>query len=295
MSINRKAILLMALAMSALATNDSIMRWVGDDLPVGQMMVLRGLFLMAILYTGARFTFHQSITLHQLCHKWCVLRGVAELGATYLFLSSLFLIPLGTATTLVFVSPILLTALSQFVFGERVGPWRWVAVFAGFGGVLLITSPGTDDWNPAMLLPLGAAVMVATRDASTRMVAPDVSSSSVTMATAIIVCVGGLASYPWGWDPVDATHTGWLALAGLIIAVSFFSYVIAIRIGEMSLIAPIQYVIILWATAYGWLIWDEVPDTRTLFGGSIIVASGLLILYRERVARIRAERKARAG
>lgn len=288
MTPNSRAILLMALAMSALAANDAVMRWAGNELSVGQMLVLRGAFLMGILYAGAKIVFRQTISVSQLCHRWCIVRGIAELGATYLFISSLFLVPIATATTLVFTSPILLTALSKFVFKEHVGPWRWAAVVAGFVGVLLITNPGGDDWNPALLLPLGAAIMVAIRDASTRMVEPQISSASVTMATAVIVCLGGLASYPWGWLPVNTTQVGWMALAGLIIAISFFSYVVSIRIGEMSLIAPIQYVIILWAAVYGWLIWDEVPGLRALCGGGIIVASGILILYRERVARNRA-------
>ncbi len=290
MTDNRKAILLMVLAMSALATNDAIMRWVGGEIPVGQMMVLRGVFLVAFLYAGARFAFRQTITMNQILHRWCLVRGFAELFATYLFLTSLFLIPIATATTLVFVSPILLTAMSKFVFNEKVGPWRWSAVFAGFVGVLLITSPGGEDWNPAMLLPLGAALFVAVRDSSTRMVASHVSSASVTMTTALVVIIGGLFSIIWGWSPVDAANAGWMALAGLIIAVSFFSYVVAIRIGELSLVAPIQYVIILWAAVYGWLIWDETPNFNTLMGAGVIVGSGLLILHRERVAHKRQQR-----
>lgn len=282
----------MVLAMSALATNDAIMRWTGAAVPVGQMMVMRGLFLMAFLFLGAKFAFRQLITVPQMLHKWCVVRGVAELVATYMFLTSLMLIPIATASTLVFVSPILLTAASKFVFGERVGPWRWGAVFAGFLGVLLITLPEETEagfqWNPALLLPLGAAVFVAIRDSSTRLVASHVSSASVTMTTAAVVTVGGLASIPFGWVAVDGGQVGWMAIAGVIIAVSFFSYVIAIRIGELSLVAPIQYVIILWAVAYGWLIWDEIPNARALAGATIIIASGLLILHRERVARKRA-------
>ncbi len=274
----------MALAMSALATNDAIMRWVGSGMPVGEMIVFRGVFLIGFLFVGARFAFHQKISWHQMCHRWCISRGLAELGATYLFLTSLYLVPIATATTLVFTSPILLTAMSRFIFHEQVGPWRWTAVFAGFVGVMLVTGSGSDDWDPALLMPLGAAVLVALRDASTRLVAPDVSSASVTMSTAVIVGLGGIASYAWGWNIASSTDVGWLALAGFIIAVSFFSYVIAIRIGEMSLIAPIQYIIILWAAGYGWMIWDEIPSLRALCGGGIIIGSGLLILYRERVA-----------
>ena len=288
-STNRRAIGFMALAVCALATNDAVMRWVGADISVGQMITVRGLFLSAVLLMGARISAAlwstPRIAVRDLLHRWSIARAVCELGATYLFLSSLNLIPIATATTLVFTSPILLTALSGPLFGERVGPWRWAAVLAGFGGVLLITAPGTALWESAMLLPLGAALMMTLRDVSTRMVPPSVPSVSVTLTTAIVVCIGGLASLPWGWTAMSLGQVGWMALAGTIIAVSFFSFVVAIRIGELSLVAPVQYLIIVCAAGYGWL--DEVPGPNALIGGAIVVGSGLLIVYRERVNRQR--------
>jgi len=292
MTENRNAILLMVLAMSALATNDAIIRWGGVGMPVGQIMFLRGVFLCVVLYLGARFAFRQSVTVREMLHTWCLMRGVGEVCATYLFLTSLFLVPIATATTLVFFSPVLLTFASRFVFHERVGPWRWGAVAAGFVGVALITDPSGDDWDPAMLLALGAAGFVALRDVSTRKVASHVSSAAVTMTTSVMAMLGGLLSLlvlPDGWPTATEAQLGWMALSGIIIGVSFFTYILAIRMGEMSLIAPIQYVIILWAALYGWVIWDETPDLQAVLGAAIIVASGLLILWRERVARQRAE------
>ena len=75
----------------------------------------------------------------------------------------------------------------------------------------------------------------------------------------------------------------WLSLCALVIAISFFTYVVAVRTGELSLIAPVQYIVILWALIFGMVFWGEVPGLRELIGGSIIIGSGLLILYRERV------------
>ena len=180
------------------------------------------------------------------------------------------------------------------VFNERVGPWRWGAVFAGFGGVVLVTGTGTDDWDPVMLMPLGAAVLIAFRDACTRMVAEDVPSTAVSMTTGLFVGLGGLLGIPWGWVPVEVPDISWLALAAIIVAVSYYCYIVGVRVGELSLIAPIQYTIILWAALFGWWIWAEVPDTRSLIGGAIIIASGILILYRERVAKLRAEKSSRS-
>lgn len=265
-------------------------------MPVGQMMALRGVVLCLVLAIGCRIA-GQRITLDGLTHRWCLARAAGEVIATFMFLTSLSLVPLATATTLVFSSPIILTALSGPLFGERVGKWRWCAVIAGFCGVLLITAPGTGFWQPAMALPLGAAVAVVLRDVSTRFVADHVSSGSVTMTTAIAVMLGGLASVPFTHVGVMTTDMAWLSLAAVIIAVSFFSYVVAVRTGELSLIAPVQYVIILWAVFYGAVIWDEIPGPREMAGGLVIIASGLLILYRERVhqKRMTAERHMHGG
>ena len=279
---NRRAIGLMVIAMSFLAASDAILKLVGAEVPVGQMMAVRGVAHCAFLALGC-WIGRQLITWHGLLHGWSILRGLAEVAATYLFISSLALLPIALASTLVFCFPIILTALSGPVFKERVGPWRWAAVVAGFIGVLVVTAPGTSSWQPALALPLGAALFVAIRDVSTRFVRADVSDGSVSLTSAVTVLIGGLASLPFGWAPLSLFSVSWLTVAGLIIAISFFTYVMAVRTGELSLIAPVQYIVILWALIYGLLIWGEVPGPRELIGGAIIIASGLLILHREKV------------
>ncbi len=294
-SDNRRAIILMVVAMSFLAANDAIFKLVGAELPVGQMLVVRGVALCTFLALGCWIR-HQQVSVSGLLHPWCVLRGVAEIIATYLFISSLALLPIALASTLVFCFPIILTAVSGPVFGERVGPWRWGAVLAGFVGVLVVTAPGTGSWQPALGLPLGAALFVAVRDISTRFVAPHISDGSVTLTSAITVIIGGLASLPFGWAPLSVHAVSWLTLGGLIIAISFFTYVMAVRTGELSLIAPVQYIVILWALIYGLVFWNEVPGPRELVGGAIIIGSGLLILHREKVQhdRLAAQHKQKA-
>ncbi|MCP5080872.1 MAG: DMT family transporter [Alphaproteobacteria bacterium] len=282
--------------MSFLAANDAILKLVGAELPVGQMLVVRGAALCTFLTLGC-WIGRQKVSFSGLLHPWCVLRGVAEIIATYLFISSLALLPIALASTLVFSFPIILTAVSGPVFGERVGPWRWGAVLAGFVGVLVVTAPGTGSWQPALALPLGAAVFVAVRDVSTRFVAPHISDGSVTLTSAITVIIGGLASLPFGWAPLSVHAVSWLTLGGLIIAISFFTYVMAVRTGELSLIAPVQYIVILWALIYGLVFWNEVPGLRELVGGAIIIGSGLLILHREKVQhdRLAAQHEQKAG
>ena len=272
----------MVVAMSFLAASDAILKLVGAEMPVGQMMAVRGVAHCGFLTLGCWIA-RQVITARALIHGWSILRGIAEVVATYLFISSLAVLPIALASTLVFCFPIILTAVSGPVLNEHVGPWRWGAVVAGFIGVLVVTAPGTSSWQPALALPLGAALFVAVRDVSTRFVSPHVSDGSVSLTSAIAVLIGGLASLPFGWAPLSIYAASWLTAAGLIIAVSFFTYVMAVRTGELSLIAPVQYIVILWALIYGLVIWGEVPGPRELVGGAIIIASGLLILHREKV------------
>ena len=292
MDNNKKAICLMVVAMSALATNDAIMRWVGEGVPVAQMIFLRGLFFIGVLYCGSSLISNQHLALAQMLNKWCILRGIAELTATYLFITSLSLIPIATATMLVFIAPIIITLMSIFIFKENVGPWRLIAVLAGFLGTTLIIFPDLTvaselvEWNYSMLLPLGAALLVAIRDISTRMIGKKHTAASVSMTSAIIACVGGLVGIPFeGWVHTSGQTIVWMAFAGMIIAVSHFTYVVSIQHAELSVLAPIQYVIILWAVLFGWLIWMELPNTKTTIGAIIIITSGLIIVYREHIVR----------
>ena len=272
----------MAAAMSFLAANDAIMKLVGATMPVGQMMVVRGVGLVLFLVAACKIA-KQDVSPQSLVHKWSISRGVAEVGATYLFIHSITLLPIAVATTIVFCFPIFLTALSGPLFGERVGIWRWIAVFIGFLGVVVVTAPGTAAWQSTYLLPLGAAMFVTMRDVSTRYVASHISSGSVTLTTAIMVMIAGLASIPFGWVPLTAHAASWLTFCAILIGISFFTYVLAVRTGELSLVAPVQYVVILWAVFFGWAVWGETPGMREFAGGAMIVFSGLLILYRERV------------
>ncbi len=281
---NRLAIALMALAMVALASNDAIFKFLGASLPMGQVVAIRGVALCTGLAIVLLVSGH-GIKPRLLTEKWCLVRALTEMFATLAFLSSLAYVPLAVATTLVFTSPIILTAVSGPLFGERVGPWRWLAVLAGFVGVLLITWRDADGFDLHLLLPLAAAIGVAGRDVATRYIPKDIPAASVTLTTATVVSLAGLLTLFLGWkDSVAPSEYGLCIAAALLVGVSFFCSIKAIRIGELSLLAPVQYIIIICATAYGALIWNEIPSLNAVLGGVIIIGSGLIILWREQAS-----------
>ncbi|MEQ9488677.1 MAG: DMT family transporter [Alphaproteobacteria bacterium] len=284
-SINRRAILAMTGGMSLLACNDALVRWVGADLPVGQIMTIRGLALLLVFVAVFRAR-GMPITLKAIGHKWSVARALCELTATYLFLTAIMLVPIAIATTLVFTAPIIMTAIAGPVYGEKVGVWRWTAVIIGFLGVMLITTPVNGEFDPALFLALGCSALVVLRDIVTRRIDPDLPSSSIAITTTVVVALGGLLSLPWGWHSPSPANLAMLTVAGLFVGGSYILYVTSVRIGDFSLISPFRYIAILWAALFGWLIWDEAPGPFALAGCGLIIGSGLLILYRERVNRI---------
>jgi drug/metabolite transporter (DMT)-like permease len=102
----------------------------------------------------------------------------------------------------------------------------------------------------------------------------------------MVTSFGGFLSMPWGWVTVANDLYPVFVIAAALVACSFITYVMAIRLGELSVIAPTQYMVILWATLWGALFWDEIPEPRAWLGGSLIIAAGLVILWRERVKQI---------
>lgn len=287
---NLKAAILMVAAMSLFASNDAIVKWVSADLPAGEIMFLRGVVATGLLLVASR-ALGDRITVPALFERWSLARAVVEVTATYLFLLSIRFLPLATASTLLFAAPIFVTALSMPLFGERVGPWRWSAVVAGFLGVVIIAAPGADGLDVAMAIPIAAAFAVSARDILTRFIPAGVPSGSVAITSSVFVTLGGLASSPWGWVVPTADHLAWIVGGATLLAVAYSLYVVTIRTGELSFTAPFKYVVILWAAIFGMVFWGEFPEPRAVAGAVIIIVSGLVIFYRERRLSIAASKR----
>jgi len=287
MTENRQALILMALSMTLLAAGDAVVRTIGESLPSGQIIGMRGVFLTAILVIGMRLSGRRP-GWPELANRWNLARGLAETFSTYCFFISIQLLPIAISTTVVFIFPVLLTLVSIPLFGEKVGPFRWLAVLMGFAGVVMISAPGGETFNLALLFPLGTAFGLVARDLITRRIPAGIDSGTVTLTTAMVTTIMGFASLPFGWVEVTMREFRLLPLAAVLVACSFLAYIIAIRRGELSIIAPAQYLVILWATFWGALIWQEMPDQSAIAGGGLIIAAGCLILWREQVAARRA-------
>ena len=204
------------------------------------------------------------------------------LGANAFFFLALQSIPLVTASAVVFVGPLIVTALSVPLLGERVGPRRWAAVAVGFVGAMLIIRPGTDFMHAATVLPLLAALSFSFYQICTRVLASHDDPMTTLTYTAIAGSVATTAIVPSGWITPDTV--GWIAMiaAGIFGALGQWALIKAISAAPVNTVAPFGYTGLVWATLFGFVTFGDVPDVYTLSGAVIIAASGLYVLHRER-------------
>ena len=171
------------------------------------------------------------------------------------------------------------------MLGEQVGFRRWAAVIVGFVGMLIIIRPGGDLWRLAALLPLGTALMDATRDLFTRrMTNARETANAILVTTTAAVGFAGLTTVLAGnWIWLTPRDFGLIAIGGLITGCGHYCMVETFRLAEAGLVAPFRYSSILWAGALGYMFWGDIPDRWVVTGTVVLIASGVYILHREMV------------
>ncbi len=278
---NIRAAGILVATMLLFSGSDSILKIVFARLPVGEVAFLRNLVVCAavLAYLALR---RRLPPLRACLEHTNLLRGCVELGTATSFFMGLRSLPLATAVTLVFASPLMSIALAVLVLRERVDWQRWLAAVIGFGGVILIVRPGPSGFEAAALWPLMTAFLVSLRDLLTRFVPPHVDTGAVTLTAAFVVMLGGLATLPFAWVTPDGHELLLLLVGGLLISIAYATVVIAFRLGDMSFIAPFRYVSIVLAAFMGWLIFGDRPTWHLVAGAAVIVASGAYIFHRER-------------
>ena len=173
---------------------------------------------------------------------------------------------------------IALLALSAPLLGERVRGPQWIAIAAGFAGVLLIVRPAGGGFEWVLLLPVCAALTNGLRDTYTRRLSRTESSLSMLFWSGVLVMIAGLCTIPYGWNSVGIRDAGWFLLAGFFNAAAHFMVIEAFRMGKAALVAPFRYTGLLWATLWGYLVWREVPGPWTFAGAAVVVCAGVYML-----------------
>lgn len=210
-----------------------------------------------------------------------VSRATLLLIATLAFFTALSGMPLADAIAVVFVAPLVVTALAPIVLKERVGPRRWAAVLAGFLGALIIIRPGGDSFNAYALFALGAAVCYGLYLTQTRLLA-GASPPIVTLMFTSVVGTAALTLWvPFDWVAPKPEHWPMLVSLGIISAFAHFCIIKAYEMAEAPVLAPIQYFELVVATLVGVIVFNEFPDGWTWVGAAIVAAAGLYVAWRE--------------
>ena len=271
----------MLAAVGLFSLMDAGMKLLSAHYPSLQVAALRGasslplVLLWALATTGWRPLLRVRWPLH-------LLRGGLGVAMIACFVYALRTLPLSTAYAIFFVAPLLITALSVPILRERVGPRRWLAIAVGFAGVVVVLRPSGEG----MLTMAGFAVLVAALGyavsaITVRVLArSDSNQAMVVWVLAIMAAGAGLLAAP-GWLPLRGEDAWLIAGVGISGALGQWAITEAFRLGEASLLAPLEYSALAWGVGLDLALWGVLPDAVTWLGAAIIVASGLYLLRRE--------------
>ena len=283
MTGNQIGALLMMGSMAGFTFNDALVKSVGAAMPLSQILTLRGAVASILIYVLARRMGSLRWNLPRRDWGLIAARCAAEVTATYLFLTALMVTPLANLTAILQSLPLTITLGAAVFFGEPVGWRRMSAILVGFCGVLLIIRPGVDGFGEGTLYALGAVLAITARDLVTRRMSAEVPSMVVTlMASLTVLFCAIVASTQVTWEPVSVHSLTAVVGAALFIFAGYLCSVMTMRVGDVAFISPFRYTGLLWALLLGWLVFGDWPDTLTLLGAVIVVATGLFTLYRER-------------
>ena len=288
LSDNMRGILYMNVAMLAFTLNDTFVKAVMQNLPLFEVIFLRGLLSSVALMAIAMVT-QGGLKLWPEGPDRRVLgwRTLGEIGATLLFLLALTQMSLANLSAIMQSLPIAVTLAAALILREPIGWRRMLAIIAGFAGVMMIIRPGAAAFDINALLGLGAVAFVVLRDLSTRGFSPALPSVTPALWAALAVTGMGLAGMLFQGAVLPDLREALLILgAAVFLIVGYLFAVMVMRVGDIGVVAPFRYMALLWAIVLGWLLFGTLPDAWTLRGAVVVVASGLYILLRERRLRL---------
>ena len=279
-------IVLMCLGAICMIGLDVTARWLLETYSLPQLVLLRCLFSVTLIlvFTAARGEFAKFRSDRP---GWHVLRSLLMAGSMFAFFHALRNIPLADVIAIAFAAPLIITALSKPVLGEPVSLWQWIAVIAGFCGVLIVLQPGSGLMHPSALFALGGAVFYACLSLTARKLRTTESTVSLTLYLFAVPGVIGAIGSRSEWIAPSATAWVMFALCGFFGGMAFVFINGAYRRAPAAVVVPFEYTGLIWAAIAGFVVWDEIPGANTWLGATIIVVSGLFILFWETAVRRR--------
>lgn len=278
---NISGIIALLSAQALLVGSDTFIKLASASIPATQIMAMRGPITIAVMLAIVAMSGawrHIPRTLD----RRVLLRAGLEAVIALMFISALAGLALGDITAIIQATPLILTAMSIFVLGQRASPLELAVVAAGFLGVLLIVQPGANASLGPAILALLTAVMIAFRDIVTRTLDHAIPSSVVALATTCMVCVLGWAGAPFQtWNAMTPIVWAYIVATAFLVAIANLLMVRAFRGVNLAVVSPFRYAVVIWAMLVGYVVWGDRPNVLAAAGVVLIAGSGLILMRRE--------------
>jgi drug/metabolite transporter (DMT)-like permease len=279
----RRAVLLMLGAMACFVINDTLVKTLSSEVPVGEIVLVRGAMTALMIALIVRAQGMASPPRQMFAPAVCVRASLDALG-TLLFITALAHMQIANLTAVLQAVPLTVTLLGALFLGESVGWRRWSAIATGFAGVLLIVKPSPSGLSLYEVCAIGVVLCVALRDLVTKRIDATIPSSFIALANAVFVTLfGGIVCFFQGVVPLSVPQFLVLAAAAVFLGLGYLCMVATLRAADLSTTAPARYSIIVFAIISGALVFGQFPDGWALTGIGLIAASGLYAMQRERL------------
>jgi|TARA_B100000123_G_scaffold143900_1_gene106258 drug/metabolite transporter (DMT)-like permease len=278
-SKNQLGFLYMFLSVCAFSVMDLIVKW-SDNYPLGQVIFFRGFFGLVLYYFVIPkerlkdFYFTKRPMLH---FSRCFF-GLMALLSIFTALRNL---PLATVVSISFAAPIFTTIFSIFFLSEKVGYFRWLAVFVGFVGIIIISEPGLSSLNVYYIFPVIFVLGMSYVAISIRQLSSTEPVWLISLYFSAAITLAGLFTIPYGWLMPNLIDLILLSLIGIFGGVANLWLSQSYKFSEVSLVTPLKYLALVFAIIFGYFIWDEIPTIKTLVGATLVITSSVIIFRRE--------------
>ena len=276
---NQLGLLYMFLSVCTFSVMDLLVKWSGDY-PTGQVLFFRGFFGILPTYflipKDKLRTFYKTKRPKQ--HLFRCIIGLVALVAIVIALREL---PLAVVVSLSYAAPLFITILSILLLSEKVGIFRWAAVLIGFIGVIVISEPGFKEMNLLYFLPIIFCIGMAFVTIAIRKLSTTEPIWLISIFFTITISIAGLTTIPMGWVMPNFQDFILLALIGVTGGAANLLLTQSYKLSEVSLVAPLKYLSLVFAVIFGYMIWNETPTLKTLVGASLVILSSFVIFRRE--------------
>ena len=269
----------MFLSVCAFSIMDLIVKW-SDNYPLGQVIFFRGFFGLVFYYfiIPKKRIKDFYFTKRPLLHLSRCFFGLAALLSIFTALRNL---PLATVVSITFAAPIFTTIFSIFFLSEKVGYFRWLAVIVGFVGILIISEPGFSSLNIYYIFPVIFVLGMSYVAISIRQLSSTEPVWLISLFFSAAITIAGIFTLPFGWLMPSFIDLILLSMIGFFGGVANLWLSQSYKFSEVSLVTPLKYLALVFAIGFGYLIWQEIPSSKTLIGAALVITSSIIIFRRE--------------